>query len=941
MNLTTAPTRTGPTSTVPAKRGLLFLLTLFCFIGACSRDPASRLELAQQKIADNDYVTAIIELKNLLRSSPDNIEARLLLAKVSLALGDPLAAEKELNVALDLGTEASAQTALHYQIQLALGNHAGILEALELDGGTDGLSETQAMEIRGLALLGLGSSIEAEALFRQVLEIDADSARARWGLAGALDKQGRAEAAQSELQTLITTHPYYSRGWALNGQMALRTGRLQGAVDSFKLAAQAAQKEPDRIIEMVSLAGLADAQLGLQDIAGAEPTIGRLRSFAGAMRITRLLVARLAYAKQDYVGAAGELERALNSNPSDVRAMLLLAAVNVAQGNFAQAELGLSRVVALAPDNQAAHKLLAQTQLQLSRPEAVVETLAPLLEQGEIDAQISVFASQAMLRSGDVEQAIGLLEKTLAAEPENADVAINLVAAYVSTGRNDDAISLLESMPAEADDFRREFMLAIAYSAERRSDEAEAQIESILAEHGDRVDILNLAGQYSLGHGELDTARGHYAKALEIDPGNTATRLRLARLELRVRDREAARQVLEPILNVDPENLPALMMLADLAARDNQVNDAVGLLLRAIAADPQASQPQSMLARAYIRLGNGRRAEQAAQKAVQLAPDSSRALTSAGETMLNLGKFREALGLYRRAVEVSSEPAIAYFNLSRAQMALGDRADGRISLQKSMQLDPDALSPPMVLAVMEMRDGYPEKALEITIGLREKHAQNPAIYALEGDVLLVLERFDGAADAFRHAYSLRPASQVAIRAYQAGTQAGQTDAHALMKSWLADNPDDGAVMTVLAQYQQGQGDTDGAMRGYERAIEINENNFMAMNNLAWMYHEAGNDQAESLARKAFELAPESGPVGDTLGWILVETGQIEEGATRLESAAQQSPEVLDILYHLAVAKSRQGATVESIEILNALLTDERPFAERDKARELLTELEAQ
>ncbi|MCH8959526.1 MAG: tetratricopeptide repeat protein, partial [Proteobacteria bacterium] len=320
MNMTTAPEKTGPTSTGPAKRGSLVLLALLLSVGACDRDPASRLELAQQKVADSDYVTAIIELKNLLQSSPENIEARLLLARVSLALGDPLAAEKELNVALDLGTEASAQTALHYEIQLTLGGHAGILEALDLDGGTDGLSETQAMEIRGLALLGLGSSIEAETFFRQALAIDADSARARWGLAGALDREGETDAAQAELQTLITAHPGYSRGWALNGHMALRAGRLQGAVDSFRLAVQAAQKEPDRIVEMISLAGLADAQLGMQDIAGAEPTIGRLRSFAGAMPITRLLVARLAYAKQDYIGAASELERALNSNPGDIRA---------------------------------------------------------------------------------------------------------------------------------------------------------------------------------------------------------------------------------------------------------------------------------------------------------------------------------------------------------------------------------------------------------------------------------------------------------------------------------------------------------------------------------------------------------------------------------------------------------------------------------------------
>ena len=131
------------------------------------------------------------------------------------------------------------------------------------------------------------------------------------------------------------------------------------------------------------------------------------------------------------------------------------------------------------------------------------------------------------------------------------------------------------------------------------------------------------------------------------------------------------------------------------------------------------------------------------------------------------------------------------------------------------------------------------------------------------------------------------------------------------------------------------------MRGYERALEINENNFMAMNNLAWMYYETGNDQAEGLARKAVELAPESGPVADTLGWILVESGNLEEGTSRLEAAAQLSPEVLDIRYHLAVAKSRQGRPDESVRILTEILSNERPFGARAEAVDLLTKLEAQ
>ncbi|MCH8135682.1 MAG: tetratricopeptide repeat protein, partial [Proteobacteria bacterium] len=213
------------------RRWVTMLTVLLALSAACTQDPASQLEAAKAHVAANDYATAVIGLKNLLQAEPDYVQGRLLLAEVSLALGDPLSAEKELTRARELGASAVKHMALHYRIQTTLGKNAAVLELLAMDGGTDGLSDVQEQDFRGIALLGLGSSMEAEASFRAALVIDATSARSRWGLAAAIAAQGRTDEARTEIQTLINDHPQFARGWLLKGLLALRAGLLAHALE--------------------------------------------------------------------------------------------------------------------------------------------------------------------------------------------------------------------------------------------------------------------------------------------------------------------------------------------------------------------------------------------------------------------------------------------------------------------------------------------------------------------------------------------------------------------------------------------------------------------------------------------------------------------------------------------------------------------------------------
>ena len=100
----------------------------------------------------------------------------------------------------------------------------------------------------------------------------------------------------------------------------------------------------------------------------------------------------------------------------------------------------------------------------------------------------------------------------------------------------------------------------------------------------------------------------------------------------------------------------------------------------------------------------------------------------------------------------------------------------------------------------------------------------------------------------------------------------------------------------------------------------------------------GDPRAEQLARRAYELRPDSSAVTDTLGWILVKKGNLGEGVALLRKAAGLEGATPDVRYHLAAALAESGEKNEARSILEALLESEESFASKGEAESLLAEL---
>lgn len=79
-------------------------------------------------------------------------------------------------------------------------------------------------------------------------------------------------------------------------------------------------------------------------------------------------------------------------------------------------------------------------------------------------------------------------------------------------------------------------------------------VEACVAQHPYDVNLLLLAGAADERAGSLASAEARYRQAIRLDPNDGETRVRLARVLLRLGDRDGAREHAEQALRVRPND---------------------------------------------------------------------------------------------------------------------------------------------------------------------------------------------------------------------------------------------------------------------------------------------------------------------------------------------------------------------------------------------------
>jgi len=773
------------------------------------------------------------------------------------------------------------------------------------------------------------------------LQSEPDSVDAKLGFVASYEVERNFAQAQSTLDEILTAHPDDVRGWISSGRLHLRLRSFESAEANFEVALGLAEKQSNSAALIQSLAGLGDALLAQGRNDRGRDVVKRLVSAAPNSLQAILLQAHIAYLDKDWTRAQQKLQQVLRVSPDHQSAKMLLGVVHLESGNLQQAEMYLSSVVAVSPENADARRLLAQARLLQQKLNAAQETLRPLITGLNTDAKSLSMAAAISVGLRDFDNAIGYLEKSLEASPDNPDLQLQLVTTYLNAGRNDDAERILGQMnvgDASENEFRRDALLVLTKMRDGNMEAALTGAKEATKKWPDSASALILLGSVQMSMSDQAGARISFESGAALSSNDVMSHRYLAALEEAEGNLDAARAHYLAVLENQPETAWAMFSLAGLAARENDAQATADWLEKVRTADARAVAPRAILARLYINDRKYGVAEAIIKEAMAHDDSNAELHNLLGAALAGQDRYRDAVGSFLRATEIDQANVQYRLNLAKAQNRLGDGSSAMRLLEESLEATLLHLPSAVLMASMKVKDGDLPGAMNVAERLQEIHPDSPVPHALEAEVHVRGGNLLEASRAYDRALATEVVRNHALRSHSIKRDLGTADVREPLEKFLAIRPLDNEIRIALAESYREAADPRKSISEYERVLSVEPQNGIALNNLAWMYFESNDSRAESIARQAQEILPDNGAVQDTLGWILVNSGAVDEGIDVLRQAVSLEEGRAEIRYHLAVALSKTGQDDEARRTLEEILASDETFSSRDEAQRLLAQL---
>ncbi|MEZ5566618.1 MAG: PEP-CTERM system TPR-repeat protein PrsT [Gammaproteobacteria bacterium] len=906
--------------------------------GCIQKSPETLLTEARDYAARDDYRTAAIQLRTLLKHDPDNAEGVLMLANVALAGNNPALAERNFRRAASLGVDPARTWDGHLQALLELGRYQDALDATQTADGTRTFASAgdnaRQFLLIARAQIGLQRLDAAEAALRQSLAVQ-PTAAAHVELARVLGATNRQSEADTELAAALKLEPDDPEALLMEGLRVLAGGDRKRAEPLLDQALERGRAEKQTAVQAMALGTLAELDLAARNFDAAGKRADELAGVVGNQPDVRYLRARVALEQKDLERAKAELQEILATSKNYTPAQRLLGAIYTLENQFDLAEMYLRPVLAANPDDLFARRLLATVHLARNRPAEALPLLdnvtAPDAESRE---SLLAMQGQASLQLGDVARAISIFQEGSRAYPKNPLFELGLGLTLLAEGRTDDAADLLrQARGAEADATRATFLTIIAMQ-KGRTDEALASARSVVQKFPDQAWSYNLLGSVLMATGQFAEAHTAIDKAVDLDPKDSAALANLARVEELMGNPAASAAAWQRILDKDPTNADAAFWLARLQLDQGDVPKALKIL------EPfQKNSSRARLLVGSILLDRGATEDvrKLASQVTRDEPDNAEGWNLLGLADMVSGATRDAIVKFNKAVELRPTGVLYRVNLARAYLIDGDDKAATEALAAARKLNPDLLQLRSLEFLREMRRDRIPEARRILDGIKADKLGDETLYdAMDAELLLAENKPAEAADLYQAAYLKRPNLDLAVKAWSARKQAtGTGDATALV-DWLKRNPDDPRAARALGDAYLGDNKTAEAEASYEKVLKLIPDDLQTLNNLAWLAQERGDKRALKLGDRAVKLAPDSAPVLDTAGWAHLQLGDPQQGMSLIRRAADREPTDPDIQYHLAVALLKTGQPAEGKRVLTALLNKSQAFASRAAAEQMLS-----
>lgn len=914
---------------------------------AASPDAAAELyERALVEYNLGDVRTAYVYLRSALKDDPLLLPAHLLLSRIYLSLGQGEQAEKQLLIADGLGAHRALTQNSLARAYLMQGKAVELLDTL-FPLGSAPEEDAELLALRGEAHLQLDQHFDAQRAFTQAWDRSPKSASAALGRVQTLLRQGKLEDALDLAMDAVEAAPGSPRAWYIKALLENALGGYAGALSDLERALElqpaylpAQLLRLDVLIRLQRFDEAAAASAAIREVFPNDPrsyfVAAVVRAGLGQNEAARILL-------EDAATLLSRFPRELIEGHPPT--LLLAGMVNFNLKRWRLAEDFLLTYLRRYPAALGPRLLLARIELdQRARPEQAITLLEPALTDAPDNKELLSMLAEAYIRTAQHFRASETLRRALREHQRDLLLRAQDAVNDYGLGRRTQAIERLGWVLSK----RREGVQAgasmvIMQARQGLADEALAGAGALIGRAPGHLSTLNLFGTVAIVAGELAAARWAFALALLLDPRFHPARQNLAELALAEdRPAEAARQV-GILLAEAPRDIPVLLLASRLANAQDDVERAIALARRAVSTDPSSADAVILLSKLLLQ----RRDIDAASTVLESAlmrisnQDNFEMTLALGRTHLAAERTGPAQVALRRASALAGYETGLLVDIAELQRSAGDPQGRLWSLRKAVRGDPDSLLARIRLGEAMIEGGQVEEAKELAAELGDAYPAAPYADHLRGLLHLAAGDRDAALKRFLSALRKRSSALLAVRVHDVMRELnGVEKANAFLERWLAEHAGDALAARALAQGYFAAGRLREAQALFEQVEKQADDDPVLLNNMALVYVALGDPRALAYARNALERAPDSAQIIDTLGWVLVRSGELGDGLRYLREARARAGNDPTISYHLAVVLGELGRLQEALDEVQTALSGDVRFPERRSALKLRDALKA-
>jgi putative PEP-CTERM system TPR-repeat lipoprotein len=873
------------------------------------------LQSARQLERKNDLKGAEIQLRNAAQADPANGAIMLELATVYLRLGDANAAQAELFSAQMHGVKEEQVAPLMAQALLETGQFGDLLRDIPA-GNRNPKTESIVRTARGMAQLALGEVADAQTMLSDAERLDPKSIAPKIAIARLYLGQSKIDDATKKIDEALSLQPKNSQALEVKGLALLMGGKPDAAVQQFTAAINANPRDVQPLLDRANV----EINTGKVDLADKD------------------------------------IDAALAIAPGGGMAMFLKAQSDARHGNFKDADDILNKLRGVMDRLPNAYLLSAEVKLKLNQPAQAEDELNRLIAKRPNEPKAYQLLGMISFHKGDVDRAISLLEKSLTLAPHDGATMTALAQAYVSHGELDKAQALF-AQAAQLQPKNANLQAASAATKFAAGDreaslaelaglfkggngslaagpplvlgtlqtgdigQADAVASTLVKHDAGNVLYQELLAMVRVAEHNYPAAETLYTNVLAKQPGLLAARRDLAQIYMATNRPAAAKKLFQDALAKNPSDLKSVQALADLDVQTKDYDGAIKLFARAQELSP--SDPTPSLHIVSVEEIQRKWPDALARvHGLQTRFANNPAVADAvAQVKFGSGDHAGALSEYERAAAAFPKAAPIWAHYAGALAAQKDYVRAMDAASKAIALDPNDKALKGSFVYLTYLAKGPDAAISQAETFMAPNPAEPGGALLTAQVMVSQGKRPEAISLLEKWQSHSPSGPVALSLaglFRADNQPAK--ATAVLEKWTTAHPDDAASSNYLAEIYGATGKPDLALAQYERLAAQRPNDPVVLNNLAWFYDQRHDPRAVTVARKAAAIAPKSGSIADTLGWILMNGGDKAGALKYLGFASASMPTDAAIQYHYAFALSKDGQRDAAKSVLQRVMS---------------------